>query len=79
MAICHEGEIPVVVIPASVAGIFFGLDMVGPVDLNKRNIAFDQAPGQQAGLAETCVAIGRACLWPLGCQIESLQRGWARK
>ena len=57
MPILHDLEVPVVMIPAAVAGIFLRLDVIAPVDLNERNAALDQPSRQQTRLAETRSAI----------------------
>ena len=45
------------VVPAAVAGVLLGLDVIAPVDLHERHAMLDQPPAQQARLTEASAAI----------------------
>ncbi len=57
VAVLHDLEVAVVLVPAAVAGVLFRFDMVAPVDLDEGNTRFDESAGQEAGLAEAGPAI----------------------
>ena len=57
MAVLHDLEVPVMVIPAAVTGVLLGLDVVAPVHLDERHSALHKSSGEQATLPEPGSAI----------------------
>ena len=41
-AVLHEDEVAVMVVPAAVASVLLGFDVIAPVDLHERHAMFDQ-------------------------------------
>ncbi len=74
MAVLHDLEVAVVVVPAAVAGVLLGLDVVAPVDLHERHAVLDQPPAQQARLAEARPPVAVAQPFRLGPQLEHGRR-----
>src|SRR5262245_33203050 len=74
MAVLHDLEVAVVVVPAAVAGVFLGLDMVAPVHLDERHPMLDQPPAEQARLAKARQAIAFLDLLWFAREIERSRR-----
>src|SRR5438128_12137872 len=63
-------------VPTAVAGVFFGLDVIAPVDLHEWHAMFYEPPTEQARLAKTRFAIAFDDLSRLLRQIEHLASAW---
>ena len=76
VAVLHDLEVAVVVVPAAVARVLFGLDVIAPVHLHERHAGLDESPGEQARLAEAraAVAIDRR-----GLLLREIERGRGRR
>ena len=72
MAILHDLKVAVVVVPAAVARICLGFDVVAPVDLNERHPFLDEPAGQEARLAKARPAVALDNFGFLPAQIEDL-------
>ena len=70
VAILHDLEVAIVMVPAAVAGVLLGLDVIAPVDLHERHAMLDQPAAQQAGLAEARTAVAVLERIRLAAEIE---------
>ena len=70
MAVLHDLEVAVVMVPPTIARVLFGLDVVAPVHLHERHPGLDQTPAQQARLAEARQPVAPARRVLLPAQVE---------
>nr|BAL54996.1 hypothetical protein HGMM_F22C11C11 [uncultured Planctomycetota bacterium] len=73
VAVLQDFEIAVMQIPAAIAGIFFSLDVIAPIDLHKRDAVLNESAGQQTRLAEARQAVPLPQPHRLLTQIEEAQ------
>ena len=71
VAVLHDLEVAIVLVPAAVAGILLGLDVITPVHLHEGHAMLNEPAGEHARLAKVRLAVSGARSRRLAANVES--------